>query len=112
MTDMSCPVCRIVAMTWSSETLCVPSPRTASRAALIAFIAPMALRSMQGICTSPAIGSQVSPRLCSMPISAAFSICSGVPFIAATRPAAAIEQATPTSPWQPISAPEIEALRL
>jgi len=28
------------------------------------------------------------------------------------RPAAAIEQATPTSPWQPISAPEMEALRL
>ena len=25
---------------------------------------------------------------------------------------AAIEQATPTSPWQPISAPEIEALTL
>ena len=31
---------------------------------------------------------------------------------AATSPAAAMEQATPTSPWQPISAPEIEALRL
>jgi hypothetical protein len=31
---------------------------------------------------------------------------------AAARPAAAIEQATPTSPWQPTSAPLIEALRL
>ena len=47
-----------------------------------------------------------------MPISAAFSICSLVPCSAATRPAAAIEQATPTSPWQPISAPEIEAFLL
>ena len=30
----------------------------------------------------------------------------------AARPAAAIEQAEPTSPWQPTSAPEIDALRL
>jgi hypothetical protein len=29
-----------------------------------------------------------------------------------TYPAAAIEQATPTSPWQPTSAPEIEAFSL
>ncbi len=47
-----------------------------------------------------------------MPISAAFSICSLVPPSAATRPAAAIAQATPTSPWQPTSAPEIEAFFL
>ena len=33
-----------------------------------------------------------------MQISAAFSICSFVPWSAATRPAAAIEHATPTSP--------------
>jgi hypothetical protein len=30
----------------------------------------------------------------------------------AARPAAAIAAAEPTSPWQPTSAPEIEALRL
>ena len=30
--------------------------------------------------------------------------------MAATNPPAAIEQATPISPWQPTSAPEIEAL--
>ena len=47
-----------------------------------------------------------------MPISAAFSIWALVPPSAAARPAAAMEQATPTSPWQPTSAPEIEALRL
>ena len=47
-----------------------------------------------------------------MAISAAFSICAFVPPSAAVRPAAAIEQATPTSPWQPTSAPDIEALRL
>jgi hypothetical protein len=40
----------------------------------------------------------VRPRLCSMPISAAFSTCWGVPPVTAARPAAAIEQATPTSP--------------
>ena len=47
-----------------------------------------------------------------MPISAAFSICSLLPLSAETRPAAAMEQATPTSPWQPISAPEMEAFCL
>ena len=47
-----------------------------------------------------------------MPISAAFSIWPGVPPSAAVRPAAAIEQATPTSPWQPTSAPLIEAFSL
>ena len=82
------------------------------RTALIAVFAAIALRSMHGICTRPPTGSQVRPRLCSMPISAAFSTCSGVPPITAARPAAAIEQATPTSPWHPTSAPEIEALRL
>ena len=66
----------------------------------------MALRSIQGICTSPPTGSQVRPRLCSMPISAAFSTCSTVPPSAAARPPAAMEQATPTSPWQPTSAPD------
>lgn len=47
-------------------------PPRAMRAALMALMAAMALRSMQGIWTRPAIGSQVRPRLCSMPISAAF----------------------------------------
>ena len=47
-----------------------------------------------------------------MPISAAFSTCALVPPRAATSPPAAIEQATPTSPWQPTSAPEIEAFSL
>lgn len=47
-----------------------------------------------------------------MPISAAFSICALVPPMTAHSPAAAIEQATPTSPWQPTSAAEIEAFIL
>ena len=34
---------------------------------------------MQGICTSPHTGSQVMPRWCSSPISAAYSICEGLP---------------------------------
>ena len=41
--------------------------------------AATALRSMQGTCTSPQTGSHVSPRWCSRPISAAYSICEGVP---------------------------------
>ena len=44
-----------------------------------------------------------------MPISAAHSTCSGVPPITSVSPAAAMEQATPTSPWQPTSAPLMEA---
>ena len=47
-----------------------------------------------------------------MPLSAAFSICPGLPPITAANPAAAMEQATPTSPWQPTSAPEMEAFSL
>src|SRR3954470_13319241 len=62
-TDMSAPVETIVAITLSRETLCLPSPESASRAALIAFTLPMALRSMHGTCTSPPMGSQVRPRL-------------------------------------------------
>ena len=38
--------------------------------------------------------------------------CSGVPPITCVSAPAAIEQATPTSPWQPTSAPEIEAFSL
>ncbi len=71
-----------------------------------------AFRSMHGTWTSPPTGSQVSPRLCSMPISAAFSTCSGVPPSTSASAPAAIEQADPTSPWQPTSAPEIDAFSL
>ena len=72
----------------------------------------MALRSMQGTCTSPQTGSHVSPRWCSRPISAAYSICEGVPPKSWHAAAAAMAHATPTSPWQPTSAPEIEELVL
>ena len=102
----------MVLMTLSRLTLCLPSPRIAMRLALIALTEPIALRSMHGICTRPPIGSQVRPRLCSMPISAAFSTCDMLPPSAAVSPAAAIEQATPTSPWQPTSAPEMLAFSL
>ena len=67
---------------------------------------------MMTLVATPPTGSQVSPRLCSMPISAAFSTCSGVPPSTSARPAAAIAQAEPTSPWQPTSAPEIDAFFL
>ena len=90
----------------------MPSPCSASEAAAIALTAPKALRSMQGICTSPPTGSQVMPRCAPCAISAAFSICAFEPPSAAQRPAAAIDEATPTSPWQPTSAPEIDAFIL
>ena len=47
-----------------------------------------------------------------MPISAAFSTCSGVPPSTSANAPAAIEQADPTSPWQPTSAPEMDAFSL
>ena len=47
-----------------------------------------------------------------MAISAAFSTCAGDPPSTSVSPAAAIEQAEPTSPWQPTSAPLIDALTL
>src|SRR5678815_3270062 len=60
---MSSPVRFIVAMTLSRLTVCWPSPSSARREASMAFTAPIALRSMQGICTRPPIGSQVRPRV-------------------------------------------------
>src|SRR5688500_17524217 len=79
LTFMSAPVSRIVFSALSRLTLWEPLPLRARRAALMAFTLAMALRSMHGICTRPPTGSQVRPRLCSMPTSAAFSTCSGVP---------------------------------
>ena len=81
----------------------------ASLAAFTAVLAAMAFLSMQGIWTRPATGSQVRPRLCSIPISAAFSIWRGDPPNTAQSPAAAMEQALPTSAWHPPSAPEMLA---
>jgi len=48
-------------------------PIERAREVAVAFTAAMAFRSMHGIWTRPPTGSQVRPRLCSMPISAAFS---------------------------------------
>ena len=111
-TFMSRPVSRIVRTTLSSETTPDPVPRSAVRAAVTAFTEATALRSMHGICTSPPTGSQVRPRLCSIPISAASSTCAGDPPRTAAIAPAAIEHAEPTSPWQPTSAPEMEAFSL
>ena len=63
--------------------------------------AAYALRSIQGICTKPQTGSQVIPKWCSNPISQAYSICAGLPPNNWLAAAAAREQATPTSAWQP-----------
>jgi hypothetical protein len=84
----------------------------ARRAALMALTDPMALRSMQGICTRPAdrVAGEAQIVL-HADLGGVLDLLIG-PASAATSPAAAIEQATPTSPWQPTSAPLIEALRL
>ena len=87
---MSRPVSYMVLITASSATRCEPSPRRASDAALIALTAPIALRSMQGIC-EPTHGIAAHAEVMLIPISAAFSICALLPPSAAARPAAAIE---------------------
>ena len=60
--EMSRPVSFITRMTLSSEIFLESLRKLARLTALIARIAATALRSMQGICTSPQIGSQVRPR--------------------------------------------------
>ena len=109
---MSLPVSYMVSITLSKVTRGLVVRRNAIRLALIAFTEAMALRSIQGTCTWPPTGSQVKPKLCSIAISAAIHTCTGVPPKISVKPAAAIEHATPTSPWQPTSAPEIDAFIL
>merc|ERR1712013_302249 len=67
------PVSFMVLITASRDTMCLPSPYSANRAAFTARFAPNALRSMQGISTNPPTGSHVSPSECSIAISAAFA---------------------------------------
>ena len=60
---MSLAVSHMVSITLSKGTLdSFGLVSKANSAALIALIAPIALRSIQGICTNPPIGSQVSPK--------------------------------------------------
>src|SRR5690606_41914845 len=57
---ISCAVCHIVFTTLSNGTFTfLGSVSKANSAALMALMAPMVLRSIHGICTKPAIGSQV-----------------------------------------------------
>ena len=81
----------------SKVILRVSVKKFASDTALIARIAATALRSMQGICTRPAIGSQVKPKWCSIATSAAYSICFKPISNSSARAAAAIQQAEPIS---------------
>ena len=80
--------------------------------ALIALTAPIALRSMHGICTSPPMGS----GSCRDDARARFRRRSRSARCwrreQPQRPAAAIAAAEPTSPWQPTSAPEMDAFIL
>lgn len=96
----------------SSEMECTPSDDSARFALTTAFTEPTALRSMHGACTRPSTGSQVRPRLCSIAVSAACSITSGLPPMHAAKAPAAIEQLVPTSAMHPPSAALIVAPRL
>ena len=74
--------------------------------------APYAQRSMHGICTKPATGSQVRPRWCSSADSAELAMTSWSRSCAWAMSAAPIAEATPISAWQPPSAPASVALCL
>jgi hypothetical protein len=81
------------------------------REALTAFMAAMALRSMQGTCLA---GHRVAgqTQVVFHADLGGFTDVLGLPPISSVRPAAAMEQETPTSPWQPTSAPEMDAFIL
>src|ERR1700761_7947355 len=107
---MSWAVFHIVLMTASRETLAKSGVLwRASWEAVMALIAPMVLRSMQGIWTRPPMGSQVRPRWCSMAISAAIMAWRWLPPTHSVRAAAAMAELTPISAWQPPIAAEMVA---
>ncbi len=71
-----------------------------------------ALRCAQGICTRPAMGSQIKPMILTKANAAACIACSPLPPLISTAAADAMAAATPHSAWQPPSAPETVALRV
>jgi hypothetical protein len=80
--------------------------------ATVQLRAPQKYRAFEleiGIYAHPLIGSQVNPKLCSRPISAAIKTCLTEPSIQAVKPAAAIDVATPISAIQPPSAALMDA---
>ena len=109
MQPRSFPVSYMVRTIVSKDIFLVFVRKLASDTAFMERIAATAFLSMQGICTRPFTGSQVSPSMCSMDISAAYSICSMLMPRSSARPAEAMQHAVPTSAWQPHSAPDIEA---
>jgi len=100
-------------ITWSSDTLCVPSPRIESRAAVDRLDRPHRVRSMQGICTRPANGiagqSQVvlhADLRCVFDLFVGAIECRDQPLRRHRARHADLALGSP------ISAPEIDALRL
>jgi hypothetical protein len=69
-------VCHIVSTTLS-RYFSVLRTVSAGSAAWMAFIAPIVLRSIQGICTNPPIGVTGQSQMCSMAISAAIKLVLG-----------------------------------
>ena len=60
---ISCAVCHMVFTTASNDTFAKSGVLcNASCDAVMALIAPIVFRSIQGTCTNPAMGSQVKPK--------------------------------------------------
>ena len=102
----------MVRITWSSETLCASDSLSAMRARVHRLHCSHRVALDAGNLHQSADGIAGHAQIMLHRISAAAP--PGRWFLPAPRssPPAAIEQATPTSPWQPTSAPLIEAFSL
>ena len=113
LTFMSAPVSRMVLIDLVQRHVCSPSPRSAIRAAVIA------LTDADRVALDARDLHQAADRVAGQAEVVLHADLGGVLDLRracrrAPRPAppAAIEQAEPTSPWQPTSAPEIDAFSL
>ena len=80
-------------------------PLRASSAAVSATAAPAAFLPWQGHSTRPPRGSHTRPSRFMRTDEAALRHCFAVPPMSSTAAEAAIAEATPTSAWQPPTAP-------
>ena len=81
----------------SSQGIALSTPDRAISAQDRALTAPITFRLTQGTSTSPATGSHTRPIRFWRAVAQAQAICSGVPPSRATRAAAAMAEAEPTS---------------
>ena len=96
----------------SSKGMSCRMPLRAISAATRALATPAALRFWQGYSTSPPTGSHTRPSMFMRTVEAALRHSSGLPPMSSTAAEAAMAAATPTSAWQPPTAPATVALRM